>query len=83
MKLYQFTENDVNEAATSGMHTGFNALVAEGILTREQADAFLETHAIAISTNTNWLRQFWEKVSRIEPPLDPKTIVYHCVKIVE
>jgi hypothetical protein len=83
MKLYQFTENDINDTATSGMYVGIRALVSDGLLTEEQAVAFLNNHAVTISTKTNWLRGIWAKLAKTDPTLDPGSFAFHCVKIMD
>lgn len=81
MKLYQFTDNDISDTASAGMHVGIRALVEEGVITNEQADKFITTHGVTFSTKDNWLRHIWQRISKTDPTLDPKSFVYHCVKI--
>jgi len=48
---------DINAAATRAMQAALDAMVCEGLLTQEKADAFANTHVVAlVNSNGMWWR---------------------------
>jgi hypothetical protein len=63
MKIdYQsFTSEHLNEVLTSAMKATLNALVADGVLTNEQATHWGERHACVQATKRGWMSGWLEK----------------------
>ena len=58
-------DDQINELANAAMHATISALRAEGALTKEQGDVFLEDHICMFVTKNGgfkgWLKQFFGK----------------------
>ena len=78
MKIYQYTDDDVQDTATRGMWTGIQQLVTDGLLTKQQGEEFIKSHAIALLTDDNFLssfRKFFKK------EVEKDTTFFICIKL--
>jgi len=58
MKFYQFTEDLIQDAATKGMQIGIEQLIVDGLIVEEIGLKFINSHAVAIVTDDNFLSRF-------------------------
>lgn len=65
IKRYTFSESEyivvLEEGANRGMQMALKRLVKDGLLDKEKADEFFDTHAIVVKPKSFW-RKVWNKL---------------------